>query len=222
MLVELAGTGVDLIDNIDLVAVRRLAQVDIDLIAVGAQGLLGVAVMAGHGDGPRFAVWIDAGALRALRVLDRQIQPVPVEVRLLVIAGLLLPVARLCEVVAVAGRGGVRGVVDRLAQGRLRGQDLGRVVERVRLAGLRVDEVLALDLGEAVGNAVADQVARGRALLVGTRGINLRLQVGGFIDNHLRRGRCGVFLAEDVGKGLIDLRLDVVGGWRLNVRLYTG
>ena len=67
--VKPARCEVHLVDNQNLVGLRRIAQVEVHMIAVRALGGFEIAIVCGHGDGPSDAVCTCAGALRALRIL---------------------------------------------------------------------------------------------------------------------------------------------------------
>ena len=70
MLVEFATSKVFLVDDEYLVALQVFTQVNVDVIAVGSLGTLQISIRSWHGDAPRLAVRVGAGAFAALRVLD--------------------------------------------------------------------------------------------------------------------------------------------------------
>jgi hypothetical protein len=94
VLVRRLRREVHLIDDEDVRRGRVLADIDIDVLAVLPLGALNIAVGGGHGDGPFLAARPGAAALRALRILDGDVEAVYADVALGVIPGLDLRVGR--------------------------------------------------------------------------------------------------------------------------------
>ena len=95
VLVELAGLGIHLVDDVHAARFGVRAHERVDVIAVRARGALHVAVGVRQRGLPRRAVAIGPAAHRAGRVLDRDRQARDVHVPLGIIAGRLLQLRRL-------------------------------------------------------------------------------------------------------------------------------
>ena len=103
--VELPRLRVDLIDDPDRVLVRLMrarAKVDVHLVAFRALGTLDPPIFGRHHRRPRLAVWIDAVPGDSRRRLDRNVEPMQLDMALAVIARLGLAWGR---VGGLAGRG---------------------------------------------------------------------------------------------------------------------
>ncbi len=155
VLVELAGLGVDLVDDEDGLAGRVLADECIQLVAVCALAAVDLAVVVAHRRGPGLAILVGAGAHRACRVLDVDLHAVQLDRALDVLARFLLLGRGLWQV--VQGRGG--GQVGRGVDVGLQGLIIGR--GRCRRVGLGQRGGLGLGLG---GCARHDQIGQARGL----------------------------------------------------------
>ena len=103
VLVELACRGILLVDDEHVGGVRLRPHGHVDVVLVAALGLADVAVGVRHGDGPRLAVGVDAAPLLAGLGLDRDVEALPLEMALAVVAGVLLGWRRLLGDLGRAG-----------------------------------------------------------------------------------------------------------------------
>ena len=95
MLVEFPRLRVVLVDDEHTPVRRLVADEHIDLIAILACRALHIAVVGWHLDLPRRAVRADAATGRAFRVLDADVEPIERDMALLIVASVLLRLARL-------------------------------------------------------------------------------------------------------------------------------
>ena len=92
--IELAGAGVHLIHDQDVIRIRHVAHVEIDVIAVRAFRAPEIAVIGRHGDGPLRAIRAGAAPLGPFGRLNGQVQPVPAGVALAIVPRLFLRLGR--------------------------------------------------------------------------------------------------------------------------------
>ena len=114
VLIELAGLRVDLVDHKRLAALRVLADEGVNAILIVAHRALDVAIVVLHRGFPGRAVRIDAASGGSARVLDGDVQALNADVTLLVVAGFLLRLRRLGQIVR-GRRGGLVGLHINLA-----------------------------------------------------------------------------------------------------------
>jgi hypothetical protein len=92
VLIERAGIGVHLVDHEDVFRLRVVAQIGVKMLFVVADGPFDVAVVGGHGDGPRLTGFgIDPVALGILRGFDGDVEALEIDVALAVVRSADLP-----------------------------------------------------------------------------------------------------------------------------------